>query len=179
MTIKDILRHLGTGLAILLSGGFFLLVIELIRQYIKLSKGLLAWGALFSILLLGIGEIVYIFLIASFFKKRADKNQLASGVFMVLSIQFFLFFFLAIGRVLVFLPALRTSRLPFYALWSWIDYTNAVGGFGLGVLFMVLTARFTKPPAGRKKISASGPVGSDAAPSSSDSDRDAGSGTTG
>ena len=149
MTLTDVARHTKTAFSVVLSMAFLLFSIQLISEYIKVSKGMLAWSALFSIVILGIGEIIFIFLISDFYKQRAKKGDLLSRFFMVTSIQFLLLFAIEVLRVLVYLPVLRVNNLPFYSFWNPLNYARGAGGLCLGILFIVLTAIITKPPVPR------------------------------
>ena len=130
--------YLFSGISAALSFVFFLFLLELIADYVKFSRGMRAWGAVFSMLPIGIAEFAFIVLISSHYAKRRKSGDLVFSFFRVTSVECFLFVFLEILRTLMLLPVIRDAGSAFYSFWYPLDFVNAIGGGVLGVCFGVL-----------------------------------------
>jgi len=124
-----------TGITLLLCIPIFLLLLNLAIDFIQVSKGLVAFGGLFSILILGIGTFAAIVIIIGYYKKGSRKGNLSGRFFLLTSIQMFLF---PILHIIYFqINKFKNPQL--------FDFLIGGGGAMLGILFAVLAYFNWKP----------------------------------
>ena len=127
-----------TAVSILLSAFLFVQLVELMVRIVKLYAGLRAFGGMLALIPLSILELSFVIAVGPHYSKHAQIGHFWGAFFRLNSILFFLFVLLEFLRFLAYRPLFISSKRPFYAFWTPLNYVNALGGVVLGIVFAAL-----------------------------------------
>jgi hypothetical protein len=142
MSPKDIkMTALRMGLTLLSIGAllvFFVLLLELLAQSIRIYGGMRGVIALFSMVGMGIVTLVFVIVVAHWYTVGQKKGTLIDRFFAVTAGEGFLFVFLELLRFFIYLPVYTTNDISPFVATEWHSYTTAGVGLAVGVAFTVL-----------------------------------------
>jgi len=127
-----------TAASLLLSAFLFVQLVELMVRIVKLYAGLQAFGGMLALIPLSILELSFIIAVGPHYSKHAQIGNLWGAFFRLNSILCFLCVLLEFLRFLAYRPIFISSKLPFYAFWTPLNYVNVLGGVVLGSGFAAL-----------------------------------------
>ena len=132
--LRVLLILFSTGLSIV----FFFVLVDLARQYTKLSEGLAALGAYFLVIPISILELGFIFFISSSYQKAAGVRDLMGRFVLVTGIQGLLFTLEEILRIVIYIPVFRFTGVSFVHFLNPFSYVSLIGGLLLGISMILL-----------------------------------------
>lgn len=127
-----------TAVSILLSAFFFVQLVDLMVRIVKLYAGLQAFGGMLALIPISILELSFVIAVGPHYSKHAQIGDFWGAFFRLSSILSFLFVLLEFLRFLAYRPLFISSKRPFYAFWTPLNYVNALGGLVLGICFASL-----------------------------------------
>lgn len=142
-TVKGTETFLLAAVIVVFSAPLYLLAIDLSTTFIRLSSGLVAFGALAALLPLSIIELVAIIGTGALLRRARSHRELLRRFATLLSIEFLLFALLELGRFAMFRPLLRGDMAGYKQLREpWIFIPAAVCGvIGLLTIVVLLVTR--------------------------------------
>lgn len=132
MTLKQIgretLPYLLAAFCTALSAGFFLGLLDLMNQVIKLYSGGIAAAMVFGIAFAGIVELVLVITFMEYFRRIEDTTRLLDRFLLIVAIEGVALPVLEVGRLLLFRPVIARGVLPLSAIWDTRSRVFLIGG---------------------------------------------------